>query len=817
VCGSGRGEEGRLAAVSTEGPAPERENSDDAVTAKSTFSELLKRYRRAAGCSQEALAERSGMSVRAISALEQSSRRGPYRETVTALADALALSEEARAALEEAAANARGRSGKDASVLPAPLTTFIERSEVNEILELLLEHRLVTITGSGGVGKTRVTVEVARRVEETFDQTWFIDVLLVRDPNMLAPYIAARISPTAASSDAVSTIARMIGSQRALLVLDNCEHLIDETATTLAALLRECPKLTVLVTSRESLGLVAEMVFRLPPMSAAAATELFVSRARTQERSLFFDGDRLSIAAQICDELERIPLAIELAASRVSTLGFAELQNRLKRGLPLGGNRGLPVRHQTIDDTIRWSYDLLSTPDRLLLERLSVFIGGFTLALAEAVCADDSLPAAGIGESVFRLVQKSLLDAELVGTSSRYRFLETIRSFGWERLSQTGDVAITIGRLTDWLTHEAQARYSGEPSSTLEQLRRELDNVAAMAAWAVETDDPKRIAAATRAVIAFRMIWSGTNRHEEMRVVASALLARLSEESEPALVGALIHTMLPFVAREEHAVLGPRAIRLLSNANETAHVATIYARLALYECTRGNGAAAEAHLTAGDAVLTAEDRLHSPGSTAYFITAAYVRSILRDFAAARVTLDAIVHTGTSDQLVNVQVGLIRAEIAFREEHYEDALRILMELRANRENYSNSISMAVMIYGNAGRCELLLGDDTAAEADLREALTMVADARDVASRNVYVEHARYAAIIAARAGRAELAARLLGACAAIENPATLESNQLGTDLTTAALRTLLSDDRIELLRASGASENFFDLIEEFLAN
>src|SRR5271156_1357063 len=232
---------------------PEQENPDHAVPAKSTFSEMLKRYRHAAGCSQEALAERSGLSVRAISALEQSSRRGPYRETVTALADALHLSGEERAGLEEAAANARGRSGKDASVLPAPLTTFIERPEVTEISELLPEHRLVTIPGSGGVGKTRVAVEVARRIEETFDQTWFVDILLVRDPNMLAPYIAARMSTTATSSDPVPTIARVIGSQHALLVLDNCEHLIDETATILAALLRNCQKLTVLVTSRESL------------------------------------------------------------------------------------------------------------------------------------------------------------------------------------------------------------------------------------------------------------------------------------------------------------------------------------------------------------------------------------------------------------------------------------------------------------------------------------------------------------------------------------------------------------------------------------
>ena len=784
---------------------------------KAAFSELLKRYRHAAGYSQEALAERSGLSVRAISALEQSSRRGPYRETVTALCDALNLSQDARVELEESAASARGRSGKQASVLPVSLTSFIERPEVTAISELLLEHRLVTITGTGGVGKTRVAVEVARRVEEAFDQTWFIDVLLVRDPNMLAPFIAARISTTATNADPVSGIARTVGSQHALLVLDNCEHLIDETATTLAALLRECPKLTVLVTSRESLRLVAEMILRLPPMSAAAATELFVARARAQDHSLFFDVERLSITAEICDEVERIPLAIELAASRVSTLGFTELRNRLKRGLPLGGSRDIPARDQTIDDTIRWSYDLLTASDRLLLERLSVFIGGFTLAAAEAVCADAQLPVLSIEESVFRLVQKSLLESEIVGTSSRYRFLETIRSFGWERLSQTGDVTIIMGRLTDWLMHAAEARYRGESSSTLEQLRGELDNVAAVAAWAVETDDPNTIATATRTFVAFSSIWYGTNRHEEWRVVASALLARLSEESEPELVGSLLYAMLPFIAREEHAILGPRAIRLLKDTRDSVRVAVIHGRLALYECTRGNGEAAEAHLTAGDAVLTEEDRLHSWVCSGYLITAAYVRSILRDFAAARATLDAIVNKGQTDQLLNVQIALVRAEIEFREEHYEDALRILMELRADRKNYSASISMAVMIYGNAGRCELLLGDDAAAEADLREALGLVADVRDVASSNVYVEHARYAAIIAARAGRAELAARLLGACAAIENPSSLESNQLGTDLATVALRSALSDDRIELLRASGANENIFDLIGEFLAN
>jgi predicted ATPase/DNA-binding XRE family transcriptional regulator len=797
----------------TEGPTPEQENLDDAVTAKSTFSEMLKRYRRATGCSQEALAERSGLSVRAISALEQGNRRGPYRETVTALADALGLSEEARAALEEAAANARGRSGKDASVLPAPLTTFIERPEVAEISELILGHRLVTITGSGGVGKTRVAVEVARRVEETFDQTWFVDVLLVRDPNMLAPYIAARISQTATSGDPVSTIARVVGSQRALIVLDNCEHLIDETATTLAALLRDCPYLTVLVTSRESLGLVAETVLRVPPMSAAAATELFVARARTQDRTLFFDAERLSIAAEICDELERIPLAIELAASRVSMLGFAELRKRLRSGTLTGSNRGLPARHQTINDTIRWSYDLLSAMDRLLLERLSVFIGGFTLPAAEAVCADASLPAAGIAESVIRLVQKSLVDAELIGTSSRYRFLETIRSFGWERLSQTGDLAKMMGRLTDWLTHEAQA---SETESAQTQLRDDLDNVAAVAAWAIETDDPKTIAAVARTVIAFRLAWAGSTRREEMRVIGYALLARLSEDAEPELAGLFMSAMMAVLQLKDQATLGSRAIPLLIATGHADRAAYIHARLAQYECTLGNAAAAEAHLTAGDALLASETRTQAPISSYYFIQCAHVRSILQDFDGARAALEAI-GAPPIEPLAFQFFLIIRAEIAFREGHVEEALRILMQLKAQIGDHATSIPLAVQVYGDAAKCELLLGEDAAAEADLRDALTQAADTRNLALSSVYVDLARYAAVMAARADRVELAARLLGACDALENPASLEMDKRATELAMISLRAELSTDQIETLRARGSGEDVFDLIEEFLAN
>jgi len=801
---------------SGQGPMPGLAKSGGAAQVKSAFSELLKRHRRAAGYSQEALAERSGLSARAIAALEQGSRRGPYRETVTVLSDALCLSKDERAHLEEAAASARGRARKVASILPAPLTSFIERSELGEILGLLCAHRLLTVTGSGGVGKTRVAIEVARRLEESFDQTWFVDLLTVRDATMLAPYITARLNVSVSGGDALDEIVRQVGSQHALLVLDNCEHLIAETTTIIATLLRDCPHLTVLVTSREALGLVAEVVFRLPPMNAAAATELFVARARTQDRSLFFDAERLAIAAEICKELDRIPLAIELAASRLSTLGFAELRKRLKSGTTLAGNRDLPVRHQTIVDTIRWSYDLLSDVDRLLFERLSVFIGGFTLAAAEAVCADESVPGTVIADSVLRLVQKSLIDAELIGTSTRYRFLETIRSFAWERLSQRGDDARTMQRLTEWLGDQARTLETSLSQETLARLRAELDNVASALRWAVGTADAEAIVAAAEVLIGFRSVWYGTGRHVEVRLVVFRLLDQLRDDENPEVVGLLVSAIAPYLTIEELTALSARAIPLLCATGHGSLAAYVHSRAAQAECVRGNAEAAEAHLVAGAALLTAEERRRTRTGFAFSTNCAYVRCVLMDFAGARAALqDLVIPIGDSYE---IEAGIVLAEIEFREEHFEKALQVLEEAKRAFARYSAPQPLRMMIFGNAAKCAVILGDARTAENDLRQALADILNAPDRAGlfATVVLGYARYAALLAAKAGRVELATRLLSACETSTNPSSLDVDGRPLDLVTPFLKSL-SPGRAKELRTLGAGEDLFDLIEEFLAD
>jgi predicted ATPase/DNA-binding XRE family transcriptional regulator len=781
----------------------------------SAFAELLKRNRRAAGFSQETLADRSGLSIVAVAALEQGRRRGPYRETVTALGDALGLSPDERAELEAAAASGRGRSRQEPPLLPQPLTSFIERTEVAEISALLVEHRLLTVTGSGGVGKTRVAIEVARHLKDSFDQVCFVDLLPVRDASMLAPHVAARLNVSMSGGDALTAIVRHFATQHALIVLDNCEHLVGETGTIAAALLRECPNVTVLLTSREALEILAESLFRLPPMSAAAAADLFVVRARAQDRSLFFDTDRLAIVADICKELDRMPLAIELAASRLATLGFTELRRRLKSTAMLTAARDVPARHQTIVDTIRWSYDLLTDVDRLIFGRLSVFIGGFELATAEAVCVDASAPAGAIADSVLRLVQKSLLYPEHLGTSTRYRFLETIRAFGWERLSEQDAEARTMLRLIEWLTREAAVVETSAWPDAIAPLRNEIDNVAAAVSWAIGTTDAEAIAAAARALIVFRGVWYGTSRHGEFRRLGFWVLDHLRDDEHPELVGLLISALAPFLTGAELVVLATRAIPLLTAIGYRAKAAGLHARIARYECVRGEAATAEVQLAAGAALLTSEERLRTRAGFAFSTNCAYVRSILRDFTGARAALEGLVIPPGDPYEIDVPILL--AEIEFRQRHFKRALDILTGLKPRLATYPSASLLTVMVFGNAAKCEVLLGNAAEAEADFRQAFAHIVDAPNIAHFDVYVDVCRYATVVAAECGRPELAARLLGACAAATDPSSLENVDHATELAAQTLGASLSPERAEALRARGAGEDLFDLVEEFLEN
>ena len=511
-----------------------------------------------------------------MAALEQGNRRAPYRDTVTALGDALGLSQNERAELEEAAASARGRPRQAASGLPPSLTSFIERKEVAEISTLLTKHRLLTITGSGGVGKTRIATEVARRLEQPHQNIWFVDLLPIRNWKQLLTSVAARLDVRVDSEVDEITIARHVCPYRTLLVLDNCEHIIADLTAFVGILLRECPLLNVLVTGREPLGHSAEVTFQLPPMNESTAIDLFLARAKAADRSMFFNAERLAIVAEICKELDRIPLAIELAASRLSALGFDELRNRLKGGVIFAGGRDLPTRHKTMSATIAWSCDLLTANDRLLLERLSVFLGGFTLSMAEAVCADNALPIDTIADAVLRLVQKSLIEREFIATSTRYRFLESIRSFAWQRLSEQTEVNGTMLRLLAWLIEEARLLSQHPASELVDKFAIELDNLASTVNWAITVEHEETVVAAAWVLVGFRSVYIGSNRQGEMRMLGLTLLEKLQYSERYETVLSRPEIQLPdapanVAPLERHA----RAWRALLLASQRKHVRTM--------------------------------------------------------------------------------------------------------------------------------------------------------------------------------------------------------------------------------------------------
>jgi len=424
------------------------------VAAGRVFGELLRRHRLTAGYSQEGLAERARLSAAAISALEQGVRRAPYRGTVRALIDALGGDEGVCSELEDAAACARGRRRTADSGFPAELTTFVDRNETDELVPLLADRRLVTITGTGGVGKTRIAVEVARRSAHRYDEAWFVDLVPIRESSGVAALLAARLNVPVTGRAGLDGVLRHLRSRRVLLVVDNCEHVIDGAASVVGHLLHESAATTVLATSRERLGVSSELAFRLPSMDPRTASRLFVMRACAADRNWSADPARTAVVEDICRRLDGLPLAIELAASRLPALGLDTLRRRLAGGIALSGGRDLPDRHQTMTATIAWSYDLLGDDERRLLRRLSVFAGVFTFEAAEELCGDDALPRTAVGDALARLVQKSLLDAEHVETSIRYSMLAAIRAFARDRLVES--VGETVGIV-------AGARVAGQP------------------------------------------------------------------------------------------------------------------------------------------------------------------------------------------------------------------------------------------------------------------------------------------------------------------------------------------------------------------
>lgn len=433
-----------------------QEERGEAVPA--AFGKLLRRYRLAAGLSQECLAKRARLSLVGVGALERGDRRRPQRETVAVLAGALALNSEQRAAFEAAAtAQApRPRRRKEASVsvgprlttvpatLPLALTRFIGRkAELEEIAALVREHRFVTVTGAGGVGKTQTTLRAVSALSGDGSRSIaFVGLAPIGDASLVAVAIATALGvQERPNRSLLETLVAFLKNQSTLLVLDNCEHVIAETTTVVAALLHDCPNLHILATSRVSLRAAGERAYRLPSLDGNDAVMLFAARAQAADASFALTSENRPIVDEICRCLDGIPLAVELAAARVNVLPPAALLDALRDCFPIltAGERTAPPRQRTMRAAIDWSYNLLPTREQRLFERLSVFAGGCTLQTATSVCTGDDVPEAEVLGLLSSLADKSLVVADLANVHPRYRLLEPFRQYAREKLTAHGE------------------------------------------------------------------------------------------------------------------------------------------------------------------------------------------------------------------------------------------------------------------------------------------------------------------------------------------------------------------------------------------
>jgi predicted ATPase/DNA-binding winged helix-turn-helix (wHTH) protein len=459
--------------------------------------------------------------------------------------------------------------------LPAQTSQLIGRDrEIEEVIGLIADYRFVTLTGMGGIGKTRLAVEVARQLLPRFsDGAWIAELAPLSDPRLVPVTVAAALGLELISGVvSPERIAAAVASRQIMLVLDNCEHVIDAAAAMVEALTHTNPAARAIATSREPLRAESERLYPVPPLAVPAedtrapeemlrhgAVALFVARAQAADPHFSPDRQTAAAIAAICRRLDGVPLAIELAAARAATLGVQELASRLddRFSLLTDGRRTAPRRHQTLRATLDWSYELLSEPERTVLRQLSIFAGGFTLAAASAVIGNAKILASDVVDRVASLVTKSLVTADLDGAKIHYRLLETTRAYGRDKLAEHCELEQAERKRADYyqdLCRQAQIEWETRPAAEwLADYGRQLDNVRAALDWAFSSRGDAAVGVALTAAAV--PLWCQLSLLDECRSRVEAALsnvalasnrdARSRMQLEIALGLSLFHTRGP--------------------------------------------------------------------------------------------------------------------------------------------------------------------------------------------------------------------------------------------------------------------------------
>jgi predicted ATPase/class 3 adenylate cyclase len=484
--------------------------------------------------------------------------------------------------------------------LPAQLSAFIgrdrERSEVRVLAET---RRLVTLTGAGGSGKTRLALQVAAELlDGSGDGVWLVELAAVADGDAVPAAVCEALGIGGQPGRGVlDGLLDALAFQSVLIVLDNCEHLIGACAKIADAILRRCPRVHLLVTSREPLGIGGETIYRVPPLSlpdpadpapaSGDAIALLAERAREQGVDLALDGETLPLMVAVCRRLDGLPLAIELAAARLRSLSLAGLQDRLDQRFRLltGGSRTALARQQTLRATVDWSYSLLNTAEKALLRLLSVFAESFDLDAVEGVCGGGDFETFDTPDLLGSLVDKSLVVAEPADGALRYRLLETIRQFAAERLAEAGDEA-AAARAAHCQYFLALAEAAGPHLEGPEQgrwfARLDADHANLRRAAEHAASDPEETARVLRCGVALRGYWLARSRYREALGLLLPVLDRPEAGTDPRLFGAALVTVVcvaPLVDLAPARRYGDQAVELARRLGDDRLLADALAML----------------------------------------------------------------------------------------------------------------------------------------------------------------------------------------------------------------------------------------------
>jgi predicted ATPase/DNA-binding SARP family transcriptional activator len=668
--------------------------------------------------------------------------------------------------------------------LPAQVSSFIGRErQLSEVRALLSRARVITLTGPGGVGKTRLALQLAESMlDRSNDGPWFVDLAPLTDAALVAAKLAGvlgvREQPGRSSPESLVASCR---TRQLLVILDNCEHVIDEAAKIADQMVRGCPRMILLATSREPLAIEGEHLYRVPPlfvppadadpssMLTSDAVQLFAERARQHRSDFSVDSANASAVGRLCRRLDGIPLAIELAAARLRTLPLEEIDNRLGERFRLltGGHRVAAPRQQTLEALIDWSYDLLDPGEQEMLERLSVFAGGFDLQSAEAVAGAGSDMPLEVLDRIAALTDKSLVQCD-DAASSRYRLLDTVRDYATAKLVARSDTTARALRAAHRdhylaLAETAAPHLIGHGQTEwLDRLELEFDNLRAAISFSLKDPDP---AAALRLGRALCYFWLYRQPRAEGAAALCAALDR-PDAAEPtstrgrALAAAAILLTMITGEYDAAAVRAQEALEIARAVGDPDLQAEALHVLALINESRGNEQAHYELTAEGLALATALDDPHlmalllmTRGSSPYLSPAERARTVGQSLMLAHQAGNTALYLGTLNNLsyLELEDGRISAARA----RLAEGVHLAQEIGARRGLSLLSCTLGFASY--------LADADTDARAMFDQCLAIAQRSGD----QLMVAYAQLGrALVASRTGEPRAAARLHGAADAI---------------------------------------------------